>query len=203
MAHDRGAAAGGPDDDDADDGTDEAAGAEPGAGPAYQALVAAADPAMVVVTAAGDDGPSGCLVGFSTECSMAPHRYLVALSRANHTYAVARSATHLGVHLLGAEQHELAAWFGERSGDDVDKLTAVRWRPGPGGTPVLADAPAWFVGRIVVGPDQLVTDTDHGLFVLAPVEAGSASMNGADAGDDVIHPLRLHDVRDLDPGHPA
>ncbi|MGH2689045.1 MAG: flavin reductase [Actinomycetota bacterium] len=44
------------------------------------------DVAMYIVTVASASGPSGCLVGFSTQCSIKPPRLLVCLSEKDHTY---------------------------------------------------------------------------------------------------------------------
>jgi flavin reductase (DIM6/NTAB) family NADH-FMN oxidoreductase RutF len=114
----------------------------------------------------------------------------VWLSKANHTYQVARAATCLTVHLLDRDQHELAALFGGRTGDRVDKFAQVRWTRGHGGSVVLEDAAAWFVGTV----EQRVDGGDHVGFVLAPVQWGGR------AGGP---PLRLEDALDISPGHPA
>ena len=46
-------------------------------------------PMFVVTTRAGDE-PAGCLVGFASQVSIRPPRFLVGLSKRNHTYRVAR-----------------------------------------------------------------------------------------------------------------
>jgi flavin reductase (DIM6/NTAB) family NADH-FMN oxidoreductase RutF len=149
------------------------------------------DPAMVVVTVAVDDERDGCLVGFHSQCSIDPPRYAVWLSRANRTFELAARASHLCVHLLGAEDHDLAALFGGETGDEVDKLAGCDWHPGPGGVPLLARCPSWFVGRIVDRPDD---GGDHVAHVLEPIEAGAALSSA---------PLRLGAVTGIDPGHEA
>ncbi|MFF4173324.1 flavin reductase family protein [Streptomyces sp. NPDC001744] len=152
----------------------------------------ALDYPMYVVTASAGNDRSGCLVGFASQCSIDPLRFVVWLSTANHTCRVAHRATHLAVHVLRSDRKGTAAWFGERTGDDTDTFAGVDWRPGPGGAPVLADSCAWFVGRIV----GRVGGGDHVGFLLAPVEQGPP---------DTVRPplLRFGDVVDLTPGHPA
>ncbi|GAA1916478.1 flavin reductase family protein [Streptomyces durmitorensis] len=147
---------------------------------------------MYVVTAAADGLPAGCLVGFASQCSLDPPRFAVWLSRANHTYRVALGSAFLGVHLLGREQHQLARLFGGECGDRVDKFAGIPWEPRTGGTPVLADSCAWWVGKVERRADW----GDHVGFHLTPVEAGA---------DPPPHQelLRLSDVADLTPGHPA
>ncbi|MEV7406075.1 flavin reductase family protein [Streptomyces sp. NPDC091267] len=148
---------------------------------------------MYVVTTVADGERSGCLVGFASQCSLDPLRFAVWLSKANHTYPLAERASFLAVHLLGRHQGDLAALFGGETGDRIDKFAEVRWSPGPGDVPVLADALAWFVGRI----EQRTEWGDHVGFLLSPVE--SDAVTPASTG----LPLRLSDVRDVTPGHPA
>ncbi|KOX36555.1 MULTISPECIES: flavin reductase family protein [unclassified Streptomyces] len=150
---------------------------------------------MYVVTAATADGErAGCLVGFASPCSVDPPLFMAWLSTANRTYRVARRASHLAVHLLRSDQKETAALFGGRTGDDTDKFARVEWRPGEGGAPVLADSRAWLVGRVLERFEG--GGGDHVGFLLAPVEQSPPDPGGASL-------LRLADVADLTPGHPA
>ncbi|MGP3690202.1 flavin reductase family protein [Streptomyces sp. IBSNAI002] len=148
---------------------------------------------MYVVTAAAGDEQAGCLVGFASQCSIDPPRFMVWLSRANRTYRIARQASHLAVHALRKDQKRTADLFGEQTGDDVDKLERIAWRlPAHGTAPVLADAGAWFVGRI----EELLDGGDHVGFLLSPVEQSPPG--------PARPPLLLFsDVQDLTPGHPA
>lgn len=105
-------------------------------------------PTFIVTTAAGR-AKAGCLVGFTTQVSIDPLRVVVCLSKKNHTTAVAATATHLAVHLVRADDRELASVFGEQTGDQVDKFALCRWSAGPHAMPVLGDAATWFIGRVV------------------------------------------------------
>jgi flavin reductase (DIM6/NTAB) family NADH-FMN oxidoreductase RutF len=150
------------------------------------------DPPVYVVTAAADGRRAGCLVGFASQSSLSPVRFVVWLSKVNHTYRVASRAPYLGVHLLGRDQHGLARLFGGESGDDVDKFGPARWEPGAHGVPVLADACAWFIGRVEERADW----GDHVGFCLTPVDTAAGPLPRGDV-------LRLSDVIGLSPGHPA
>ncbi|WP_328752528.1 flavin reductase family protein [Streptomyces sp. NBC_00285] len=152
------------------------------------------DPDMCVVTAASADGDrAGCLVGFASQCSIRPVRYVVWLSKANRTYRVARTASRLAVHLLTREQRGLAELFGGETGDRTDKFARARWREEPGGAVVLEDAAAWFVGTVVLRTDG----GDHVGFVLEPETWGERE------GTDGTRLLRLSDATSIPPGHPA
>ncbi|MFC8433986.1 flavin reductase family protein [Streptomyces sp. NPDC057253] len=151
------------------------------------------DPDMYVVTAAVAGDRAGCLVGFASQCSIEPVRFVVWLSKANRTYRVARTASRLAVHLLTREQRALAELFGGETGDRTDKFARVRSRRETGGTVVLEDAAAWFVGTVVSRTDG----GDHVGFVLEPEAWGARE----DTGGTPL--LRLSDATSISPGHPA
>jgi flavin reductase (DIM6/NTAB) family NADH-FMN oxidoreductase RutF len=154
--------------------------------------MASLDVPMLVVTASDAARVGGCLVGFSGQSSIDPSRYVVHLSKVNHTYRVARRASHLMVHFLSRDQLDLARHFGELTGDETAKFDGVRWRAGPDGhTPRLVDCKTYLWGRIERRP---AVDGDHGQFVLEPLSTRIA----AD-----FEPMRYHQVRHFDPGHPA
>ena len=159
----------------------------------FHALTAVIDYPMLVVTCADGDDRAGCLVGFATQCSIDPPRYLVCLSHANRTEAVARRTDTLAVHLLSADQKDVAELFGSQTGDEVDKFEGCEWEPGPSGVPLLTACPTRFVGRVV----DRRSFGDHTGYVLDVVKAS------APAGADGFEPLTFHRVRDLEPGHPA
>lgn len=154
----------------------------------FNQVVADTDYAMYVVTAADGSRRAGCLVGFATQCSITPPRFVVCLSKANYTHEVACRASVLGVHLLDRDHHEMARLFGESTGDHVDKFERCQWRPGPGGVPLLVDCESWFVGEVLARLDL----GDHEAFYLAPVDAGRGR---------ALTPLMFRAVEDLVPGH--
>ncbi|MEU6592820.1 flavin reductase family protein [Streptomyces sp. NPDC046881] len=148
------------------------------------------DPDMCVVTVSASGERDGCLVGFASQCSMKPPRFAVWLSKANRTYRLARAAQFLAVHLLTRDQRELAELLGGETGDETDKFARLRWREGHGGTAVLTDAAAWFVGTILHRTDG----GDHVGFVLDPVQWGEGR------GGPL---LRLSDAIGIEAGHPV
>ncbi|WP_412080705.1 flavin reductase family protein [Streptomyces sp. SCL15-4] len=148
------------------------------------------DPDMCVVTAVAGGERAGCLVGFASQCSIRPPRFVVWLSKANHTYRVARAAQHLAVHLLTRDQRDLAEHFGGRTGDDADKFAWPGWREGPAGAVVLEDVAAWFVGTVL----HRVDGGDHVGHVLDPVGWGEGRPGPL---------LRLSDAATIEAGHPA
>ncbi|MFB4319584.1 flavin reductase family protein [Actinomadura sp. 21ATH] len=148
-------------------------------------------PMFVVTTADPRTGTrAGCLVGFATQTSIEPFRFLACLSRRNHTYRVAAAADLLAVHVLGRDQQDLAALFATETGDEIDKFARCAWRPGPEGVPLLADAHRHLVGRILERADL----GDHVGFLLSPIDVAVRTPAA---------PLNFRSLPDLEPGHPA
>ncbi len=153
-------------------------------------LVAELDYPMFIVTVATRRDRAGCLVGFATQCSIDPPRFLLCLSEKNRTFRVALAAELMVVHLVPESATELADLFGGRTGDEIDKFARCAWSPGPGGTPVLDACGNWFAGRILERLDA----GDHWAFLLDPFEAAS------DTGEEAFS---FHRARRIDPGHEA
>ncbi len=147
---------------------------------------------MFVVTTVSSDGRrAGCLVGFASQLSIHPPRFLAGLSKQNYTFEVATTAQHLAVHVIGRERHDVARLFGSQTGDEVDKFARCNWHSGPHGLPILADSAAWFAGAILERFDM----GDHVGFLIAPATGRAPA---------TLPPLvTFGDVRDLDPGHDA
>ncbi|OBI47350.1 oxidoreductase [Mycobacterium kyorinense] len=146
---------------------------------------------MFVVTTQADGHSSGCLVGFATQTSLAPPRFLVGISKRNHTFRVASRTEHVAVHLLSRRDLELAHLFGGQTGDEIDKFERCAWHTGPAGMPILDDAVAWFVGKTLSRLDV----GDHMGYLLEPI-AGYAPKRA----DDLVS---FSDVLDMEPGHEA
>jgi flavin reductase (DIM6/NTAB) family NADH-FMN oxidoreductase RutF len=157
----------------------------------FDRLVGMLDYTMFVVTTQADGEMSGCLVGFATQTSMHPPRFLAGISRANHTCRVAARAEYLAVHVVERRHIALARLFGGRTGDQVSKFDHCSWRTGPQAMPILDDAVAWFVGKTLTRVDL----GDHIGYLLEP-GAGAVAVPSGDL-------VSFSDVADLTPGHQA
>jgi flavin reductase (DIM6/NTAB) family NADH-FMN oxidoreductase RutF len=155
----------------------------------FNAIVGNLEYPMFIVTARAGDERLGCLVGFATQASIDPSRFVVGLSRANRTHRRGRDSAALAVHCVPADAPDLAELFGGETGDEVDKFARCAWRDGPEGLPILDRCERWFVGRVV---DRLDAG-DHELFLLDPV----AARPGRE--DD----FTFHRAKRIEPGHPA
>src|SRR5918998_2707329 len=152
-------------------------------------LAGSLDYPLFIVTATDGERQEGCLIGFATQTSFDPARFLACLSRANRTFRFAQDVDALAVHLVAHDAIELVELFGGETGDEVDKFEHCAWSPGPRGLPILDDCPSWLAGEIRARHDL----GDHMGFLLEPFEARYEP-------GDVVYFQR---VKDVDPGHPA
>lgn len=172
---------------------------------AYERFIEPVDLAAVIVTCASGTERAGCLVTFSSPCSIDPPRYAVWLSHRNRTYRVAREADELLVHLLTRADLPLAEYFGGVSGMREDKFARVPWTEHEG-LPLLSTHGGWLRGRVLSrGPGREETGADHTCFVLEPLAAGPAATAAADGqdGQAAARPLRVSDLSHVTPGQPA
>jgi flavin reductase (DIM6/NTAB) family NADH-FMN oxidoreductase RutF len=156
----------------------------------FQRLVAQLDYPMFIATVAAGGERAGCLIGFATQCSIHPARFLAGISDKNRTFRVASGADSMAIHLVPENANELAELFGGETGDDVDKFERCEWRPGPGGVPLLDGCPNRFVGRIL----DRVDFGDHVGMVLEPFLAEEDEESGQ---------LGFHRAKRIDSGHEA
>jgi flavin reductase (DIM6/NTAB) family NADH-FMN oxidoreductase RutF len=159
-----------------------------GGASAFEGLMATLDYPMFIVTVRMGTQRAGCLVGFATQASIDPPRFLVGLSDKNRTYRVARYAEHLAVHFVPETAADLAELFGGETGDEVDKFARCAWHEGPHGLPILDACENWFVGRI---RDRMPFG-DHLGFLLEPVVAQHGSKG---------RQFTFHRAKRIDPGH--
>jgi flavin reductase (DIM6/NTAB) family NADH-FMN oxidoreductase RutF len=145
---------------------------------------------VYIATACADGRRAGCLVGFATQVSMDPERFLVCISRANATFSVAMAARRLGVHAVTEGERGLAELFGGETGDEIDKFSRCAWQPAADGTPILTGCPTWFIGAIVDRVDL----GDHVGCVVEPERWH---------GGGRIVQLTERDLGEVEPGHPA
>jgi flavin reductase (DIM6/NTAB) family NADH-FMN oxidoreductase RutF len=153
----------------------------------FERLVATLDYPVYVVTTAAEGERSGCLIGFATQCSVRPPRFLACISKKNHTLGVARRAAALAVHIIEDRNRDIADLFGGETGDEVDKFARVRWHT-THGVPILDSCERWFVGTVL----QQIDFGDHVGFLLEPIGTGQSAAS---------EQLTFQKARDIEPGH--
>ncbi|MET9802037.1 flavin reductase family protein [Streptomyces sp. NPDC006368] len=139
---------------------------------------------VAVITAQGER-PVGFTATSLTSVAAEPPLISFGVGTSSSSWPVLSEAGHVGVHILGEHQRELAATFSRSGADRFAAPTA--WRPGPQGVPVLDGVLAWLVCRVVAR----VPAGDHRI-VVAQAVAGDAHGGDAQGGG---RPLLYHQGR--------
>ncbi|MEV0172103.1 flavin reductase family protein [Streptomyces sp. NPDC050803] len=126
---------------------------------------------VAVITARGESGPVGFTATSLTSVSAEPPMLSFGIGTGSSSWPAVAEAGHVGVHILGERQRELAATFARSGADRFGAPTA--WREGPEGVPVLDGVLAWLVCRVVAR----VPAGDHRI-VLAEVVRGDHTAPG-------------------------
>ena len=95
---------------------------------------------VTIVTARAADGtPVGLTANSFNSVSLTPPLVLWSLSLQAGSMAAFATGSHYAIHILAAEQRELAERFATRG---ADRFAGLDWRPGIGGVPLLDGAAA-------------------------------------------------------------
>ncbi|AEW93188.1 MULTISPECIES: flavin reductase family protein [Streptomycetaceae] len=101
---------------------------------------------VAVITAAGAR-PVGFTATSLTSVAAEPPLLSFGISTGSSSWPTLADAPHIGIHILGEHQEELAATFARSGADRFAPPTS--WRPGPHGVPLLDGVSAWLIGRVV------------------------------------------------------
>jgi flavin reductase (DIM6/NTAB) family NADH-FMN oxidoreductase RutF len=88
---------------------------------------------VTIVTAATPDGPLGMTANSFASLSLDPPLVLWSPARASGRFAAFAAADRFAIHVLGADQHDLATGFGRHRAGPPGTL----WEQGPDGPPLL------------------------------------------------------------------
>ncbi|KUO19456.1 flavin reductase family protein [Streptomyces dysideae] len=141
---------------------------------------------VAVITAQGDRGPVGFTATSLSSVSAEPPMLSFGIGTGSSSWPTIAGAGHIGVHILGEHQQELAATFARSGADRFGPPTV--WREGPEGVPVLDDVLAWMVCRVA----GRVPAGDHRI-VLAEVVLGDPAGPGRPL---LYHEGRFNGLRD-------
>jgi flavin reductase (DIM6/NTAB) family NADH-FMN oxidoreductase RutF len=141
---------------------------------------------VAVITAQGSEGPVGFTATSLTSVSAEPPLLSFGIGTGASSWPVIAETGHVGVHILGEHQQELAATFARSGADRFGAPTG--WREGPEGVPVLDGVLAWLVCRVAAR----VPAGDHRI-VLAEVVLGDPTGAGRPL---LYHQGRFNRLRD-------
>jgi flavin reductase (DIM6/NTAB) family NADH-FMN oxidoreductase RutF len=147
---------------------------------------------LTIVTTVANGERSGCVVGYWTRSSIQPPRFLVCISKQNHTFEPVMRSGEIVLHLVPRQAVDIVRLFGSETGDEIDKFLHCEWREGPGGLPILNACPTYAVcavlDRIDVG--------DHVALLVDPVTVATGPETDA-------FTQRMAASHHIEPGHPA
>jgi flavin reductase (DIM6/NTAB) family NADH-FMN oxidoreductase RutF len=149
----------------------------------FRAALSAYATGVTVVTAIGQNGPSGATANSVTSLSLDPPMMLACLDRGSRTLTAVRAQGRFGVNALAAGQEEIARRFA-RKDPEPDKWRGVQWSEADG-LPRLSGALVWVACEL----RDLIDGGDHLIL--------TGNVLAADAVDG--QPLLFHrgDYRDL------
>ena len=97
---------------------------------------------VTVVTACEAQGrPAGMTVSSFNSVSLTPPLVLWSLARSAGNFAAYAQCRHYAIHVLAADQKQLALQFSQRG---IDRFAGVHWAPNAHGVPLLSGALAVF-----------------------------------------------------------
>ena len=121
-----------------------------------QALGAFATGVTVVTTLQADGTPRGFTANSFTSVSLDPPLILVCIAKAAASCPVFSAAPRFAISILAEHQKDLSSLFASKA---QDKFAAAEWFVGPAGSPVIAEAAAWFDCRrhdLIEAGDHLI-----------------------------------------------
>ena len=134
---------------------------------------------VAVFTPNSASGPVGFTVTSLASVSADPPRVSFNIAHTASSWPAISLTRYVGIHLLGAEQADLAARFARSGADRFAEPTV--WAPGPRRVPVIDGCVSWLVGAV---EDRLAVG-DHSIIVVKVLHLGGR--------EDVAAPLLYHD----------
>lgn len=129
---------------------------------AFRTLLRRQAATVTVVTAPGTP-PVGFTATSFTSVSLRPPLVSFCLDRGSSSWPTLERAAHVGVHLLGEGQHDVARTFATSG---IDRFAAhTDWRYGPYDVPLLDSPAAWLLCRVT----QRLTAGDHAIVLAEPL----------------------------------
>jgi flavin reductase (DIM6/NTAB) family NADH-FMN oxidoreductase RutF len=95
----------------------------------------------VVTTLDANDDPLGFTANSFTSVSIDPPLVLVCMANSSINYDVLVNTDRFAINVLCEQQKEISNTFARPV---EDRFSAVNWRKGPHGSPILEDVSAWF-----------------------------------------------------------
>lgn len=122
---------------------------------------------VTVITTSVDEQPYGLAVNAFSSVSLDPPTLLFCVNESSKTHEHLIRATHVGVNILGCEQHDVAGVFATSGGD---KFAQIEWTTGIENIPIITGAAAHFETEVT----QTTKVGTHTVFICTVLEAHAA-----------------------------
>ncbi len=119
----------------------------------------------VVTSQTSTQVPVGFTANSFSSVSLDPPMILVCVANGIRCFPVFSATQSFAVNILAEDQQETSAIFASRG---VDKFSAVKWRVGQSGSPIIEGAVAWFDCRM----HKIVPAGDHSILIGEVIEYG-------------------------------
>lgn len=119
---------------------------------------------VTVITVMRDGQPYGLAVNAFSSVSLDPPTVLFCVNESSKTHVHLVESQHVGINILGHQQHDVAGVFASSGGD---KFAHVAWETGRHGVPLLTGASSRFETEVI---DRHVVGT-HSVFMCRVLEA--------------------------------
>jgi 3-hydroxy-9,10-secoandrosta-1,3,5(10)-triene-9,17-dione monooxygenase reductase component len=130
----------------------------------YREVISHFATGVSIVTADGQDGPSGLTANALCSLSLDPLMLLVCLENSARTLPLVRDAERFGVNILAHEQHAMSGVFASKVSEQ-EKFKDVLWAR-HGGVPVISGALAWLACEL----RELHPGGDHTIAIGAVID---------------------------------
>ncbi|KNH20913.1 flavin oxidoreductase [Arthrobacter sp. ZBG10] len=131
---------------------------------------------VAIITVNYQDRPYGFTATSVASLSAQPPRFTFNMARSSSSWPAVANTTHVGVHMLGLENQDLADRFARTR----NRFEGDHWEVGPHGVPVLKDVAGWLIGEV-----QMRLSFENNAVVVVQVVDGQVGGDGL--------PLLYHD----------
>jgi len=123
---------------------------------------------VTVITGQGEDRPVGMAIGSFASVSLDPPLVLFCPQKSSSSWPLIEGSGGFCANILSSEQEDLCRVMASKSDD---KFAGVGWRPGPSGSPVLADVLGWIDCSI----ERVHDEGDHYVVIGRVLELDAAN----------------------------
>ena len=125
---------------------------------------------VAIITVNYNGTPYGFTATSVASLSAQPPRFTFNMARSSSSWPAIANTTHIGVHMLGLDNQELADRFARTK----NRFEGDHWELGPHEVPILKDVAGWLIGKI-----QMRLSFENNAVVVVEVVEGQVGQDGS------------------------